>query len=193
MSDTWPTQQTPNGISSDGTQLVFDRDSDLMLLDLDGSHRVTPLVETPSREVRATLSPDGRWLAYHSDESGSFEVYVRPFPNSTDWREPISNAGGFQPWWSRARDELFYFAPGGELMSVLVNPAENWSSGRPTVVFENRQFLFGETAASTFDVSGDGQRFLMVQRDVANRGTASPQITVVQRFDEELTRLVPVP
>jgi hypothetical protein len=193
LSDPWPTQQTPNAVSPDGSQLVFDRDDDLFLLALDGSRQVTPLVESPYVERRSALSPTGRWIAYHGDESGRMEIFVRPFPNVDDGKEQVSGMGGSQPWWSRAGDELFYIAPTGEVMGVRVGSGADWSSSPPAVVLEANDFFFqasGSTAAPTFDVTPDGQRFLTVQR-VTDTQTAPRPIVVVQHWDQELKRLVP--
>jgi serine/threonine-protein kinase len=192
LSDPWPTQLTPNAVSPDGSQLVFDRDGDLFILALDGSRRVTPLVESPYAESRSALSPDGRWIAYHGNESGRMEIFVRPFPNVDDGKEQVSVMGGTQPWWSRAGDELFYFAPTGEVMGVRVASGADWTDSPPNTVLEANDFLFqaGGTAASTLDVSEDGQRFLIVQQQT--RGDTVPwPIVVVQNWNEELKRLVP--
>jgi serine/threonine-protein kinase len=192
LSDPWSTQLTPNAVSPDGSQLVFDRDNDLFILALDGSRKVTPLVESPYVEGRAALSPDGRWIAYHGDESGRMEIFVRPFPNVGAGKEQVSAMGGTQPWWSRAGDELFYFAPTGEVMGLRVGSGANWSGSAPAIVLEANDFFFntGGAGASTFDVSEDGQRFLIVQRLAAGDTTDRP-IVVVQHWDEELERLVP--
>ena len=193
VGDFWPTQQTPNAFTSDGSQMLFDRDGDLFILDLDGSQRITPILESAALESRASLSPDDRWLAYISDATGRIEVYVRPFPNTTDFEEQVSVAGGVLPWWSRAGDELFYFSPEGDLMSVRVDPAaESWTSFRPTVVIDSRVYWFGPYgfAASTFDVSSDPDRFLMIQLDESGEAGIA-EIIVVQNFSEELRRLLP--
>jgi dipeptidyl aminopeptidase/acylaminoacyl peptidase len=192
LSDPWPTQLTPNAVSADGSQLVFDRDADLFLLALDGTRQVTPLVESPYFEGRAVLSPDSHWIAYHGNESGRMEIFVRPFPNVDDGKEQVSVMGGTQPWWSRAGDELFYFAPTGEVMGVRVGSGADWSGSLPTIVLEANDFLFqaGGAAASTLDVSADGQRFLMLQ-EPTDSDTVPWPIVVVQNWFEELERLVP--
>jgi eukaryotic-like serine/threonine-protein kinase len=117
--------QIAMSVSPDGTQVVFRLDRgnatpterDLMLLTLDKESKVQPLVKTPFIEQNGMISPDGRWLAYESNETGQFEIYVRPFPDVNGARWQISAAGGIQPLWSRQGQELFYLAPAGELMS----------------------------------------------------------------------------
>jgi len=149
----------------------------------------TWLLEGPHAELNAELSPDGGWLAYQSDESGQWEIYVRPFPNVGENRFQISNAGGFKPLWSRDGRELFYLE--GEsrtfLMSVAIGPSESslnvgersrimaWLYDRP---YDGR----------TYDVSLDGQRFLAIKE---NPGTADDWIVVVQNWFEELRERVP--
>lgn len=78
------------------------------------------LVQTPFFERNGEISPDGRWLAYESNESRQFEIYVRPFPNVSGGRWQISTGGGRQPVWARSGQEVFYLAPTGALMSVRV-------------------------------------------------------------------------
>ena len=192
LSDDWAEQQTPNSMSTDGKQLVIDRDRDLMLLSLDGNRRISTLVQTMFSEIRASLSPDGRWLAYHADESGRFEIYVRPFPSVKEGKAQISTEGGVQPWWSPKGDQLFYVAQTGALMSVQVTGGKSWSASAPTALSASVvTWNPSSTAAATFDVSRDG-RFLMT-RPLTNPDEASspPGIVVVQNWFEELKRLVP--
>ena len=97
--------QWPTSVSSDGKQVVLTEltptmSRDLMLLTLDGSHRVTPLLQTPFDEQRGTISPDGHWLAYESNSSGQFEIWVRPFPNTSAAQYQISTSGGTRPVWA---------------------------------------------------------------------------------------------
>ena len=91
-----------------------------MQLRLDGTHQVTPLVQTPFTERNGEVSPDGRWLAYEANDSGSFEIYVRPFPDVASGRRQVSTGGGRQPLWARNGQELFYLASTGTLMRVGV-------------------------------------------------------------------------
>ena len=88
------------------------------MLALDGTRRVEPLIQTPSNERNGVVSPDGRWLAYESDSSGQFEIYVKPFPNVNAGQWLISTAGGTRPLWAPNGQELFYVAPDGALMAV---------------------------------------------------------------------------
>ena len=109
--------QTPWSISPDGTLLLFGEGGDLASVSLESEHRVQMLTKTPSTERNGEISPDGRWIAYESDESGQFEIYVRPFPKIDTGRWQISTAGGTRPVWAKNGQELFYMAPLGALMS----------------------------------------------------------------------------
>jgi serine/threonine-protein kinase len=189
LSDGTTAQQVADAFSPDGKQLIVDLGTSLTTLTLDGTRRMSPLLETPSAGPRAALTADGRSLAYTSNESGKNEIYVRPFPNVNGGKMQVSNGGGVEPWWSRTRSELFYFTPNGALMSAEVNGS---AVNRPAVVFAPRSFFYNAngTAAATFDVSPDGHRFLMVKA-IAGDQTSSPQMVVVQNWLESVKRLLP--
>ena len=159
------------------------------MLALDGTRRVQPLLQTPSVERNGVVSPDGRWLAYESDSSGQFEIYVGPFPNVSAGQWLISTAGGTRPLWAPNGHELFYVAPDGALMAVRVDPrGGKWSSGSPAKVLDGPYVTRSLRDKRTYDVSTDGKTFLMVKQ---NANQAAPQIVVVQNWIEELKRLVP--
>ena len=182
----------PSGVTPDGTQVIFGYggNQDLMMLSLDGTRRVQPLLgTTPAVERNGIVSPDGRWLAYESDSTGRFEIYVRPFPNLSAGQWLISTAGGTRPLWVPRGQELFYVAPDGVLMAVRADPrGGKWRSGSPAKVLEGPYVTRSLRDKRTYDVSADGKRFLMVKQP-ANQ--AAPQIVVVQNWTEELKRLVP--
>src|SRR5262249_23203976 len=164
-----------------------------MALPLDGTHQVIPLVQTPFDERNGIVSPDGHWLAYEGNDSGSFEIYVRPFPDVNKGRWQVSTSGGTQPLWARKGQELFYVAPDGALMRVGVTRGPTWTAGAPTKVFEGLHVVrvAGGNFPRNYDVAADGQRFVMLKA-AGSEAAAPPQIVVVQHFDEELRRLVPV-
>jgi serine/threonine-protein kinase len=196
--------QIPNSVSPDGTKLVFredttDGNSDLMLLPLQGERRTQPLVQTPFVERNAEISPDGRWLAYESNESGQFEVYVRPFPNVNEGRWQVSSGGGATPLWNRSGRELFYMVARGQALMVapiLDVSGERFRSGTPVKLFSTGAYLATTAPGApgrTYDVSADGRRFLMIKNVSIGEETPSPQsFTVVQNWAEELKRRVPV-
>jgi serine/threonine-protein kinase len=181
----------PSGVTPDGGQLLFGSvgNQDIMMVALDGTRRVQPLLKNPPVERNGVVSPNGRWLAYEElDREGQqFEVYVRPFPgvNAGQWK--ISTAGGTQPLWARSGQELFYVAPDGGLMAVRTDPrGPKWELRTPAKVIEGPYMTRSLRDKPTYDVSTDGQRFLMVKQP-ANH--AAPQIVVVQNWFEELNRL----
>ena len=165
---------------------------DLAKVSLDGTRRVQSLLNHPSVERNGIVSPDGLWLAYESDSSGRFEIYVRPFPNVDAGQWLISTGGGTRPLWSpNGREpELFYVAPGGALMASRVHPRDGgWSADRPTRIVDGRYATEGVRDRRSYDVSPDGRRFLMIKQ--ATNDVTAPQIVVVQHWLEELRRLVP--
>jgi len=188
--------QLATGITPDGTAVVFfevtpTMDRDLLQLALDGTRRVTPLLQTKFDERNGIVSPDGRWLAYESNSSGSFEIYVRPFPNVGAGQWQVSTAGGRQPLWARSGKELFYVGGNGALLRVPVEASgATWNAGAPMKLLEGR-YVTGGTLGRTYDVSPDGQRFLMIKAPGTDATAALPALIVVQHWDEELKRLVP--
>src|SRR5262245_14241014 len=190
--------QFPSGITPDGTAVVFNEatptmGNDLFQVALDGTHRVTPLLQTQFDERNGVVSPDGRWLAYESNSSGSrYEVFVRPFPNTAGGQWQVSVAGGTRPLWSRNGKELFYVGSANELLGVPVEvTGATWNADQPVKLVEGRYLAAQGTAGRTYDVSPDGRRFLMLKRQGADAGAAPPPIIVVQHWNEELKRLVP--
>ena len=164
-----------------------------MQVQLDGTHRVTPLVQTPFSELNGVISPDGRWLAYEANDSGQFEIYVRPFPevNSGHWQ--VSTGGGTRPLWAPNGQELFYVAPSGALMRVGVDRSQTWTATTPTKLIKEGYFTVeGGNPGRTYDISPDGQRFLMIKPGGGPDQTAAPtSLVVVQNWTEELKRVVP--
>ena len=190
----------PYTMSADGTQLVLrvngvggPADIDLVITTVTGDSDVEPLLATEFVERNAEISPDGRWMAYESDESGQFEIYVRPFPDVNSGRWLVSSGSGTEPLWSPAGSEIFYRALDGGLMSVPVSDEDGFSVGNPSVVvagsyYEGTGVLWGRM----YDVSPDGQRFLMIKEDDA-QPESNDELVVVQNWLEELKELVPVP
>jgi serine/threonine-protein kinase len=185
-------------VSPDGRRLIFTATvpktgEDVMQVEFDGSHRVTPLVQSPFTERNGIVSPDGRWLAYEANDSGRFEISVRPFPdvNSGHWQ--VSTGGGTRPLWARSGQELVYVSPTGALMRMGVERASSWAATTPTMLVKEGYFTTpGGNPGRTYDVSPDSQRFLMIKEGGGSDQTAAPsQIIVVQHWTEELKRLVP--
>ena len=131
-----PNQQNAVAVSPDGTRLIFTEatpktGADVMQVELDGTRRVTPLLQTPFTERNGDISPDGRWLAYQADDSGQPEVYVRPFPDVNGGHWQVSTGGGTRPLWAPNGQELFYASPVGALMRVGVERSPSWAATSP--------------------------------------------------------------
>jgi Tol biopolymer transport system component len=138
---------------------------DLFALPVSGDKKPIPLLHSEFNEIEGTVSPDGRWLAYASDESGSYEVYVQPFgptlskPSTGKWQ--ISIGGGRDPHWRGDSHEMFYIAPNRNMMAVAVKTeGDRFVRSTPQPLFGVR-FPVGATVLSRYAVSADGKRFLM--------------------------------
>jgi hypothetical protein len=160
---------------------------DIWVLSMDGDHQESPVVQTPFEERNAQFSPDGRWIAYESNLSGRFEIYVQPFGRRGS-RQQVSTTGGSQARWARDRRELFYIALDGSLMSVPFTIASDsqsiqWAS--PLRLFETH--IGGAVQVPPehqYVVSPDGQRFLM---DTIVSEPSSP-IAVILNWDAKKTQ-----
>jgi serine/threonine-protein kinase len=184
----------PHTITRDGATLLFqktssDSGSNIWMMSLGVDRTVRPLLNSPANESWAELSPDSKWLAYGSDSSGRFEVYVQPFPGPGQ-REQVSFGGGDSPLWSRNGRELFFMTRGDQpgtsrVNAVNVIPGSAFTSGTPRVLFQGR---FGRTGGPTaYDVSPDGSRFLMTEYlDPLTQPVT--RIHVVLNWFEELRR-----
>jgi serine/threonine-protein kinase len=181
----------PGSITPDGEQLLFVRLSpessgDLYVASLRGDPQIRPILKTPTYEGSAKLSPDGRWIAYSSNESGQMEVYVRPFPG-LERRWQVSTQGGTQPVWNSNGKELFYRSV-NKMMVVVVeaSAAPDLKLSQPRPLFE-QQYAFGSgITIPNYDVSPDGQRFVMIKDE-----SSASRLNLVLNWSEELKRLVP--
>jgi eukaryotic-like serine/threonine-protein kinase len=146
-----------------------------------------PFLATPYEETAPAFSPDGRWMAYMSNESGRREIYVQPYPGpGGKWQ--ISTDGGMEPVWNPNGRELFYRS-GDTMMAVEVTTQPSFSAGRPRVLFDAGQYLPTPLTFPNYDVSPDGQRFLMLK--ATEQEQAATQINVVLNWFEELKQRVP--
>jgi eukaryotic-like serine/threonine-protein kinase len=136
--------------------------STLALIAASGGDPV-PFLRSQSSQTNGQISPDGKWVAYASNESGDWEVYVTTFPDAAGkWQ--VSRGGGGEPRWRGDGKEIFYLSPAGTLMAVATDAAETFSSGTPTPLFQVRgRAPISSTDLFTYDVTKDGQRFLVNQ------------------------------
>jgi Tol biopolymer transport system component len=138
--------------------------TDLWLLSLQGQHELRPFRRTPAMERQGTFAPDGHWMAYASNESGRSEIYVEPVPGPGG-RWQLSIDGGEQPRWARNGHEIFY-RNGTKMMSVPVEIQPTFRAGKPVELFDHK-FDRGGTVGG-YDVSPDGQTFVMTRSEHAN-------------------------
>jgi hypothetical protein len=130
---------------------------------LRGDRTARLLADTPYTEDEVHVSPDGRWVAFQSDESGRWEVHVAAFPTFTSKRQ-ISTGGGLQPQWRADGRELFYLSPDGSLMSMRVDAGPEFTASRPVPLFTTNINPFGGGTTAQYGVTADGQRFLGLER-----------------------------
>ena len=182
--------QGPTSWSPDGQLLAFvevnpNRRFEIWVLRM-GDRKSQPFIQTGFNAAAPQFSPDGHWLAYISDESGRYEVYVQPYPGpGGKWQ--ISTEGGTEPMWNPNGRELFYRS-GDKMMAVDIATQPGFVAGRPRKLFEGRSKPMVPTR--DYDVSPDGQRFLMLKPS-ESADAAPTQINVVLNWFEELKRKVP--
>ena len=158
--------------------------SDLLVLPLVGDKKVFPFLETPFIETRGRFSPDGRWVAYVSDESGQYEIYVARFPEPTE-RRRVSTAGGVWPRWRRDGKEIVYLAPDNTLTAATVNgDGATFEVGAVRTLFAVRPRPMVTLGDYPYDVSADG-RFLV---NSLVEETASAAITLVINWTSGLKK-----
>src|SRR5262249_26349287 len=154
--------------SRDGRFIVYrtvdpKNGNDLWILPVSGDKKPRPFATTPFNEGNAQFSPDVKWIAYQSDESGQNQIYVQPFPGpGGKWQ--VSNIGGTQPRWNRNGKELFYLAPDNRLMSVSVETQDREAVkvGPPVALFSVPIVeVPPNTQRQQYAVSPDGMRFLI--------------------------------
>ena len=177
-----------NSFTPDGKAVVFSVGvpADIMLLPLDGERRPKPLMAQPQFAERGgDVSHDGRWIAYYSNESGIFEVYVRPFPDVDSGRWQVSSGGGTLPVWSRDGTELFYVDAHARLIRVPVERGATFSFGKASTVVDLSDSV---AAYRNFDVTPDPKHFAVVKQQGSR---ATPSVVVVEHWFEELKARVP--
>ena len=162
-------------------------DRNLGVMAADGS--TTPFLATEFNERAPRLSPNGQWVAYVSNQSGDDQVYVRSFPDAAQMLQ-VSTQGGSEPVWSPDGTELFY-RNGDEMLTVEVEGTTDAEFGIPNPLFEGTYEADPNgIGVANYDVSQDGQRFLMVSRDSRSERLS---LVVVENWFEELKERVPVP
>ena len=177
-----PDQRFPEDWSRDGRFLSLyvipvqgKRNIQTWILSTGGDRRASPFATEGLEASDSRFSPDGRWLAYQSNESGRFEVYVRPFPGpGGQWH--VSTAGGGHPRWREDGKELYYLSPANKILAVPVNLAPTFHAGSPVELFAVHPT--SNPFSTVYDVTADGQRFLV--NTVASDEGSPPLSLVVQ-------------
>ena len=180
---------SPSDMSGDGRFLLYaqstQRGYDLGVLTLAGERKASTFLGTPFNEVQGRFSPNTRWVAYASDESGRFEVYVRPFPAASGQTQ-ISIAGGMQPEWRRDGKELFYISADGKLTAVPVTTdGATFSAGTSHALFDVEVPEPNPPYPTDYAVTADGQRFLV--NTVVDQPTR-PALTVILNWTADLKK-----
>ena len=194
---TSPNGQVPFAWARGGSLLVFQEDTpdtnmDIGVVPIEPGRAPELLIRGPSDEAHPSLSPDGRWIAYQSNSSGRWEVYVQPFPGLAG-RWQVSTQGGLSPIWHPNGRELF-FRNGRAVLSVPVETAgASFRHENPRVLFEGEYVPEGVEgySARSYDLSPDGRRFLMMKELAGHEaGAETRQIVVISRWIEELKRRI---
>jgi dipeptidyl aminopeptidase/acylaminoacyl peptidase len=162
-------------------------DNDLMLLDVESGDEPRVFLKTDAMELKPAFSPDGRWVAYQSNESGTFEVYVRRFPgHGGKWQ--ISQGGGTDALWARDGKSLYFYRDDGGIASQVPVSVEGDSlrAGRPLEVFR-----LGKDALGRWDVGADGTFFMTLREAEEAERAAGSRVTFVFGWPTELERMVP--
>ena len=194
---TSPNVQVPYWISRDGLAVLFMEVAaatgpDLMLLRRDGAPRTEPILRTTFSETNPDISPDGRWIAYQSNEGGAPQIFVRPFPKIDEGRWQISVAGGTRPVWGRDGKELFFLDLARSLLAVPVRTTPSFSADQPVKLFDSEAFV--GLPGRPFDPSVDSQRFLFVKEvGAGDRSAAPPSMVLLLNWVDELEARLPPP
>jgi serine/threonine protein kinase len=189
----------PSSWSGDGKSLVLTGvtgtlSSDIGALSMEDDHKWRALLKEDYIEIEPQISPNGRWMAYDSNESGQQEVYVRPFPKVNDGKWPVSTNGGYSALWSRDGRELFYRSA-DSVMAVAVETKPTFKAGNPQFLFRGTYVATSDNGIS-WDLSPDGKRFLMMKElastDKPTAAEAPRKINIALNWLEELKQKVPV-
>jgi Tol biopolymer transport system component len=186
QTDVYLTSMSPDrtqavGMTSSSVVQTSGAGASIFVLTLAETPHIERLIQTKFITRNPQIAPDGRWLAYESNESGQFQINVRPFPNVDGGWWQVSTRGGTKPLWSPNGRELFYIDSDDFLTSVPVQTGGTFMADNPSRVLQTHYF---STTLRSYDVSRDGQKFLMIR---ANAGSAPPpSMVVVLNWFEEL-------
>jgi dipeptidyl aminopeptidase/acylaminoacyl peptidase len=199
LNETFP---IPGSWSSDGKTLALTElnltnlqgDISVLSMENDGTRKL--VLEEKCSELQPQISPNGRWIAYVSDESGQHEIFVRPFPDVNKGKWQVSEGGGHSPLWSPDGRELFY-RNGESVMVASVETESSFSFGSRKNLFRGAYVSdnYGSVIVRSWDLHPDGKRFLMIKElpgDVTSEEASRQKFNVVVNWFEELKQRVPV-
>jgi len=171
--------------SLDSRLIVFGRGRDLWVLPMTGDRKPVPYLITRFNKIHAALSPNGRWLAYASNEAGSYQIFVQSFPDPSLGKWTVSPAGGVLPRWNRNGRELFYLDTAGRIMTVPVTTEGSFKLGQPVSLFTMASLGTSSVSdrGSPYDVASDGKRFLL---SIPQAAPISPPLNVVVNWATRL-------
>jgi Tol biopolymer transport system component len=186
-----PDNKVPQDTSPDGRVLLYvnqdaTTDDDLWALPLEGERQPFSILQNAAAEDQAQFSPDGKWIAYRSNESGRREIYVRPFPGPGSQKR-VSEGGGIQPRWRSDGKELFYIRSDNQLIAVPIDlsaETKTLEAGKQTPLFEVR-LGNPQNAQFGYDVAADGQSFII---DSAQGDPTSLPLMIVQNWKNALKK-----
>jgi Tol biopolymer transport system component len=177
----------PSSWSPDGRNVLFERTTratvntvgDTWVLPLDGDRKAFPLIESKFLKGGARVSPDGRWLSYSTDESGTPQIVVQPFPAVGDGKWQVSTSGGIEAKWRRDGRELYYLGLDGTIMAVPIEPGATFDAGPPVALFKTGIVVPGFVTETYYDVTADGQRFIVNTPPPPSAGSGSDAVAPV--------------
>jgi Tol biopolymer transport system component len=190
----------PEDWSADGKTIIFGRRVgagatfiNIWYMPAAGDGKPVPYLESQSQKAQAQLSPDGRWLAYATNESGSAQIVVQSFPDPKTSKVVVTRNGGTEPRWREDGHELFYLAPDGKLMAVPVKTGDSFEFGNEMALFQTPLTAGNIAALNRYDVSADGKRFLIISANEAagastSRPVDSTPITAVVNWQAALRK-----
>jgi Tol biopolymer transport system component len=172
----WLLARTDNGAAGAG---------DIVGVRVGGDTTPVPVVATPFTELHPALSPDGHWVAYASNESGAYEVYVRPFPDEGGGRWQVSNGGGVEPLWAPDGRQVFYLDPSGHLVAAEVRTAPTFSVAGLTTLFDASKLVF-DFFHQSYDLTPDGRSFIFLRARASGSAFKAPQLVWVDHWFSDL-------
>lgn len=186
--------QWPHTWSGDGKELVYvegglDTGYDIWAVPVDGSAPPRPMLQTPTNENNPDISPDGKWIAYQSNESGQYEIYIQDYPGFTGkWQ--VSESGGNQVRWS-PDGKTVYFRHGVQMLKAVITPKPTMKISNPEVVIESDAVVLASEARN-YDIGPDGEQFLVLKPiESGAKSTLNRELFIVENWFEEIKRLAP--